>query len=170
MSERDLIACVWDGEVFRPESEFMLRRASERFGTGEVIMLSAEEERSMRSHRHYFAQLTDLWRTLPERFALEPWAQSSEHLRRYLLIRSGFSDTTTYACASTAEASRLAAATKPMAARGIAVARRPQGLRATAKSQSVKAMGRADFQRSKDAVLGLAETLVAGGELPAVAA
>lgn len=166
----DLIACVWDGEAFRPETPFMRRRAAERFGAGEIVMLSAEEERSMRSHRHFFATLADLWRTLPERFALEPWAQSSEHFRKYLLIRSGYSETVTYACQSKAEAARLAAAIRPLDEFSIVVARDATVFRFVAKSQSVKAMGREDFAASKDAVLAAAETLVAGGELPAVAA
>jgi hypothetical protein len=164
----DLIACVWDGECFRPESGFMRRRASDRFGAGEVIMLSAEEERSMRSHRHYFAHIADLWRTLPERFAAETWAQSPEHFRRWLLIRAGYSNTQTFDCESKAEALRLAAAIRPLDEFSIVVARASLVLRFTAKSQSVKAMGRQDFQASKDATMALAETLVSGGDLPAI--
>lgn len=166
----DLIVCLWDGECFRPESAFMARRASERFGPGEVVMLSVEEERSARSHKHYFATLSDLWRTIPERFALEPWAQSSEHFRRWLLIRAGYSNTAVYDCESKAEAQRLALAIRPMDEFSIVVARGTQVLRFTAKSQSHKAMGREEFQASKDAVLGLAETLISGGELPAIGA
>lgn len=166
----DLIQCVWDGATFRPASPFMLRRAGDRFGAGEVVLLSAEEERSARSHRHYFATLHDLWATLPEGYALEPWAQSSEHLRKYLLIRAGYNETQTYSCASAAEALRLAAAIKPLDAYGIVVARGATVLRFTAKSQSGKAMGAKDFQASKDAVLRLAETLVAGDALPAFGA
>lgn len=164
----DLIQCDWDGAAFRPRTPFMLRRARERFGAGEIIMLSAEEERSMRSHRHYFAQLHDLWLTLPEGYALEPWAQSMEHLRRYLLIRAGYSETQTYSCASAAEAMRLAAAIRPLDAFGLVVARGAMVLRFSARSQSVKSMGAKEFQASKDAVLTLAETLVSGGALPAL--
>lgn len=166
----DLIQCVWDGEAFRPATAFMLRRANDRFGQGEIVMVSAEEERSMRSHRHYFAQLHDFWVNLPERFAAEPWAQSSEHLRKFLLIRSGYSTTTTYACESKAEAGRLAAAIRPLDEYGIVVARGVTVLRFTAKSQSVKAMGAKDFAASKSAVLEAAEALVAGGDLPTMRA
>lgn len=170
MSDRGLIECVWDGSVFRPATPFMLRRASEKFGEGELVMMSAEEARSMRSHRHLFAALADLWSNLPERFALEPWAQSPEHFRRFLLIRAGYSETTTYACESKAEALRLAAAIRPLDEFGIVVARGQTVFRFAAKSQSVKAMGAKDFAASKTAILDLAETLVAGGELPALRA
>lgn len=124
----------------------------------------------MRSHRHYFAQLKDYWLNLPEKFSLEPWTQSPEHFRRFLLIRAGYSETTTYACASKAEAARLAAAIRPLDEFGIVVVRGDTVMRFAAKSQSVKAMGSKIFAASKTAVLDLAETLVAGGELPAVAA
>lgn len=167
MNDRDLIECAWDGETFRPATPFMLRRAQERFGAGELVMMAAEEARSMRSHRHYFAALADLWANLPERYATEPWAQSTEHFRKFLLIRTGYSETTTYTCESKAEALRLAAAIRPLDEFGIVVARGMTVLRFTAQSQSVKAMGRV-FQASKTATLDLAETIVAGGDLPAL--
>jgi hypothetical protein len=165
-----LIQCTFDGRAFSPASPFQLRLARERFGEGEIVLLNVENERSMRSHRHYFATLHDLWSNLPERFATETWAQSSEHLRKFLLIRAGYSETTTYACESKAEAQRLAAAIRPLDEFGIVVARGLTVMRFSAKSQSVKAMGSKVFAASKTAVLELAETVVAGGELPAVAA
>jgi hypothetical protein len=162
----DLIQCRFEGGAFIPQTPFQLRRARERFGDGEIVLLNAEEERSMRSHRHYFAALHDLWANLPERFALEPWAQSVEHFRKYLLIRAGYSETQTYA--SNAEARRLAAAIRPLDEYSIVLARGDTVLRFVAQSQSVKIMGKARFQESKDAVLAAAESLVAGGELPAM--
>lgn len=170
MSDRDLIECAWDGERFRPVTPFMLRRAKERFGEGEIVMLNAEEERSWRSHRHYFATLADLWANLPERYATEGWAQSPEHFRKFLLIRAGYSETTTYACSSKAEAARLAAAIRPLDEFGIVVARGDTVMRFAAKSQSMKAMGSKVFAASKTAVLELAETIVAGGDMPALVA
>ena len=170
MSTGDLIQCIWTGEAFEPQTPFMRRRAAERFGAGEIVLLNVELERSMRSHRHFFALLHDLWATLPERFALEPWAQSPEHFRRFCLIRAGYNDCQVYDCESKAEAFRLAAALRPLDDFSIVVARAGQVLRFTAKSQSVKAMGAREFQQSKDAVLALAETLVSGGELPAIGA
>lgn len=165
-----IVECMFDGRAFIPTSEFHSRRARENFAEGEVVLMQAENARSMRSHRHYFAALHDLWNTLPERFALEPWAQSTEHFRRWLLIRAGYSETQTYHCETKAEAGRLAAALRPLAEFSIIVARGQVVLRFMAKSQSVKAMGADDFQRSKDAVLSLAEIVVSGGDLPALGA
>lgn len=157
-----LIQCTWDGEAFRPQTAFMARRAREAFGAGEIIVLHAEEERSMRSHRHYFAQLHDFWASLPESAAMEQWAQSPEHFRKYLLIRTGFCETVTYPCESKAEAVRLAAALRPVDEFSIVLARGDTVVRYVAKSQSVKHMGAADFQRSKTAVLEAAERMLAG--------
>jgi hypothetical protein len=166
----DLIECTFTGEAFIPRTPFMLRRAAERFGAGEIVYLNAEEERSMLSHRHYFATLNDLWANLPERFATEPWAQSPEHFRKWLLIRAGYSTAQTYACQSRAEAMRLAAAIRPLAEFNVVAVRDAAVIRFEAQSQSVKAMGKKAFQESKDAVLGAAEALVATGEIPEMAA
>lgn len=170
MSKADLIECVWSGEAFVPRTPFMLRRAAERFGAGEVALMNAEEERSMQMHRFYFAQLHDLWLNLPERYAPEPWAQSPEHFRKRLLIWCGYSIATVYACGSAAEAARLAAAIRPLAEYSLVVVRGSVVTRFDAQSQSVKTMGSKVFQSSKDAILTLAEHIVAGGEWPAMRA
>lgn len=162
----DLIECIWDGSAYTPRTPFMLRRATDRFGPGEIVVIQAENERSMRSHRHYFAQLHDLWLNLPERCAPEPWAQSPEHFRKRLLIWTGHSQATVYACASKAEAARLAAAIRPLAEYSMVSVRGATVTRLDAQSQAVKAMGYKAFQRSKDVTLELAEHLVAGGDWP----
>lgn len=164
-----LIQCTFTGGAFVPSGAH-LRRACEQFGEGEVVLMEVENSRSMRSHRHFFASLHDLWSTLPERFALEPWSQSPEHFRRFCLIRAGYSETQTYHCESKAEAARLATALRPLDEFSIIVARGALVMRFTAQSQSIKAMGADTFQQSKTAVLELAEALVRGDELPAVAA
>lgn len=165
----DLIACIWDGERFTPQTPFMLRRARERFGAGEIVMLNAEEERSMRSHRHFFASLANLWASLPETCAVEPWAQTAEHFRRRLLIWTGYYDATSYACESKAEAQRLAAAIRPLDEFCLVAVQATTVTRFAAKSQSVKAMGSKVFAASKTAVLDLAEAIVAGQPWPAIA-
>jgi hypothetical protein len=124
------------------------------------VILHAEHERSMRSHRHYFSALADLWDTLPERYATEQWAQSTEHLRKYALIKTGYCDTTTLVCKSDAEAQRVAAFMRPIDEFSIVLAKGATVVRYTAKSQSVKAMGNADFQQSTADVLAFCDALV----------
>lgn len=156
----DLIQCVWTGAAFAPSTPFQARLAADRFGEGEVVAVSAENERSAKSHRHYFAALKDIWLNLPERCASEQWAQSPEHLRKYLLIRAGFCDTHTLPCSSAAEARRVAAFMRPVDEFSIVLAREATVVRYVAKSQSAKAMGAKAFRASKDAVLAAGAALL----------
>lgn len=95
-----------------------------------------ENQRSPQSHNHEFAFVAEAWRNLPERFKDQPWAQSSEHLRKFALIKTGFCDTQTYACASAAEAARWAANLRPLDEYSIVSIQGATVFRFTARSQS----------------------------------
>jgi hypothetical protein len=168
MSDTDLIQCLWNGEAFVPQTPFMRRRAEDRFGAGEIVLLEAQHERSAKSHRFYFAQLRELWLNLPEKFAIEQWAQSPEHLRKYALIKTGYSETQTFTCAGDAEAKRWAFRMRPIDQFSIVVVKAGTVVRYTAHSQSIKAMGAKDFQASKTAVIEFVEDLI-GAERGAAA-
>lgn len=157
-----LYPCFFDGKAFVPKNEFHLRRAAAKFGLGESLAISVEAERSARSHRHYFAQLHDLWSNLPERHATAPWAQSAEHLRKYALCRTGYADSQSFPCTSAAEAQRWASRLRPIDEFSVIVVEGSTVVRFSAKSQSVKAMGAQTFQKSKTAVLEFIEDLIAG--------
>lgn len=154
------ISCIFDGESFRPSSPFHMARARDAFGAGELVMLSVENERSMRSHRHYFASIREAWLNLPESAALEPWAASPEHLRKWALIKTGHHDTQAFPCTSAAEAMRWAERLRPLDGFSVVVPRGDTVLRFTAQSQSVKAMGARPFQESKTRVLDYLDDLI----------
>lgn len=137
-------------------------RFSDAFEEGETYAMAVHEDRSWASHNHYFACIKDHWLSLPERAAMETWAQSPEHLRKYALIQTGWNDTHSHACKSAAEAQRTAAFVRPIDEFSVVIARGSIVERFTAKSQSMRAMGKADFERSKEDVLGFLETLVGG--------
>lgn len=147
----------WDGDAMAPLPRFA-RLADRQFVVGQDYELVEHHERSDASHRHYFACIRDAWLNLPEehsdRFA------SEAHLRKWALIRAGYRDERTIACASKAEALRFVAFMKPMDDYAVVVAREAVVVVWTAKSQSVKAMGKADFQASKEAVLGVLADLI----------
>lgn len=138
-----------------------------QFAVGERYPLVVEEGRSKKSHDHFFAHVEELWRTLPEGMADQ--FPSSEHLRKFALIRAGYCDQRSIVCSSAAEAARVAAFIRPMDEYSIVVVRGATVMQYTAHSQSKKAMGAKVFQQSKDAVfaviaekLGVApETVVA---------
>lgn len=151
------ILCQWDGEAFVPQARFA-RLCDREFVVGETYALTRHEERSSASHRHYFAALNEAWRNLPEDVA-EAWP-TPEHLRKWALVRAGFADERSIVCASKAEAQRIAAFVKPMDQFAIVVARDATIKVFTPQSQSVKAMGKAAFQDSKQKVLDIVAGLL----------
>lgn len=134
------------------------RAADRAYVIGEVYRLVPHEERSARSHNHYFASLHEAWTNLPEEAAER--FPSVDHLRKWALIKAGFRDERSIACSSKAEAQRIAAFVKPMDEFAVVVVREAVVVVLTAKSQSVKAMGKQDFQASKDAVLEIVSELI----------
>lgn len=145
------IICRWDGESLVPINQVWARRADERFVVGDVYPMEVREDRSLNTHNHFFAALTEAWNNLPEEAALR--FSTVDHLRKFALIRCGYRDERSIVCASKAEAIRLAAFMRPMDDFAIVAANDSTVTVWTAKSQSRKAMGAKIFQESKTAVL-----------------
>lgn len=162
------IAFRWDGEAMYPIKAHA-RRAGAEFVVGETYTMTPVEERSAQSHRHYFACIQQAWANLPD-VALEQFP-TSEHLRRFALIKTGFADRREIVASSKAEAMRLAAFVRPMDGFAIVTVEGCAVTVWTARSQSMRAMGKPEFQRSKTAALEyLAQNLgVARHELEAAA-
>lgn len=142
----------WDGEIMCPLPGFA-RRCDAAFVIGEVYNLEAIEQRSAKSHAHYFASINEAWQTLPEQHAEQ--FPTSEHLRKWCLIRAGYAEQRQIVASSKAEALRLAAFIKPMDSYAVVTVREGVVIVYTAESQSMKAMGKERFQASKTAVLEL---------------
>ncbi len=161
----------WTGAAMQPLGRFA-RLAAESFTAGEQYRMEAVEARSWITHAHQFAWLHDAWLNLPEICAVEPWAQSSEHLRKYALIQTGHCNTQTWVCPSKAEAARWAANMRPEDEYSVVIAQGTEVIRYTAKSQSRKSMGAKEFQASKSAILDFIAGLlkVAPAELEGSAA
>ena len=147
----------WNGDSMVP---WQPRLADRHFVVGEDYLLVEHHERSQVTHNHEFAAVADLWKSLPERYAHEPWAQSAEHLRKFALIRTGFCNTQTYACGSRAEAERWARNLRPLDEYSIVTVEGSTVHRFTAESQSRRAMGAKRFQESKTAILEYLEDLI----------
>lgn len=141
---------TWDGEAMRIRPSFQ-RQADDLFCIGETYTLAPVEDRSAASHRHYFAAINEVWQNVPEHLAGE--FPTAEHLRKKALIRAGYRDERTFVCSSKAEAVRLAAFLRPVDDYAIVSVSGSTVVQWTAKSQSMRAMGKADFQKSKDDVL-----------------
>lgn len=151
------ITYTWDGEAMKPLARFA-HLADKQFVIGLTYPMVVHEQRSRETHNHYFAALHEYWLNLPElqaeRFPTE------EHLRKWCLIKAGFADERSIVCSSKAEAQRVAAFIKPMDTYAIVDVREATIRVYTAQSQSLRAMGKKDFQASKEAVLEICEAMV----------
>ncbi len=142
------IAFRWTGNAMVPLSVTL---AGREYKPGEVYRLVPHEGRSHRSHAHYFAALNEAWRNLPEPLAVQ--FPSVEHLRKYALIRCGYRDERSIVTGSELEARRFAEFMRPVDAFSVVWIDGRSVHVFTARSQSASAMGKDEFQRSKDAVL-----------------
>lgn len=147
----------WTGDSFAPLPTFA-KECDRRFVIGQKYRMEIHEDRSERSHSHYFAVLHEAWINLHEderqRFPTDM------HLRRWALIQAGYRDERTFVTGSKAEAVRLAAFIKPMDDYAVIVANEAVVTAMTAKSQSYKAMGRKEFGESKSKVLEIVAALI----------
>lgn len=145
----------WDGEVMRPVHSTY---ADRHYVVGERYTLVVHEERSTASHRHEFAWLAEAWKNLPE--GLKDLYPSPDHLRKRALITAGHYHEEAVDAGSNAAALRVAAYVRKSDEFAHVIVRGPIVLIHTAKSQSRRAMGKDDFQRSKDDVMEIVAALV----------
>lgn len=143
--------CRWDGESFVP---LRPKLADKHFVVGEVYPLVTHEERSAASHRQYFASLHEAWMNLPEGEADR--FPTSEHLRKRALVEAGYFDEEIIDCGSNKVAPNVGAAIRKRDDFAIIFIRDEFVIIRTAKSQSMRAMGKKVFQESKAKVLDIA--------------
>lgn len=151
------IACRWDGESLIPLGRFA-RQADQTFVIGQTYNMVEHEERSSATHRHFFAAINEAWQSLPEH--VSDRFPNPESLRKYALIRTGYCDTQSLVASSRAEAVRLAAFIRPSDEFAVVTVEGATVTRYTARSQSMRAMGKADFAASKDKVLDFIAGLI----------
>lgn len=132
--------------------------ADREYVVGQRYRMVEEYERSTVSHNHEFAWLKSAWDSFPD--ALLDQYPNPEILRKHALIAKGHCTMVQHACASVAEAERLAAILKPYDAYAIVRQRGSVVTVYTAVSQSRRAMGGAMFQRSKQDVLDFVADLL----------
>ena len=145
--------------TWEPSTKWVASRSDGHFTIGQLYPLVPHEERSMRAHSFFFARLNELWGTLHEDLAAE--YPSPTILRRKALIWKGYCDIEEHVWATHEDAVQAATLVKRRDAYCI-VAVSGRVLRvSTARSQSVQAMGKEEFNRSIQDVLGFCEELVA---------
>jgi hypothetical protein len=151
------VTVTWDGEAFWPVAS-QRSDCDERFIVGAHYRLSPADDRSDASHRHEFAWLREAWLQLPEELAsLYP---SPEHLRKRALIAANFYDEDAIDAGTHDGAARMAAWIRAKDDFCLVKVVGPIVLVRTAKSQSKQAMGKREFQESKDAILLIVSGLI----------
>lgn len=147
----------WDGEAMAPLPNFA-RIADQRFVVGEVYAMAPVEDRSAASHRQYFAAVNEAFHSLPERLTME--FASADALRKRALIMTGHRNASVTVCMFKTEAKRVAALMQQDDEFAVVVVDGKTVTRLTAKSQSMPAMKKEEFQKSKDDVLGYLADLI----------
>jgi hypothetical protein len=132
--------------------------AKRQFGAGGEYVLDEVNERSLASHSQYFAALKDYFDNVPEKMAAR-WP-SPVHFRRWLLVEAGWFDEKEFELFSEKHAKALATFIRTEDAYARLTIHGKKVIVRRAKSQSLKAMGKDDFEKSKRDVLELAEQLV----------
>jgi hypothetical protein len=134
------------------------RLADRYFVVGQTYPLIVHEERSTASHSHYFAAVNEAWKNLPEDEAER--FPTSEHLRKWALIKAKYADERSVVCSTKAEAQRVAAFVKPLDDYAVVIVSGATVSMFTAKSQSARAMDKAEFQKSKQDVLDIVAAMI----------
>lgn len=158
MSNTAPITLTWDGEAFRPAGKFMARLADKEFVIGMNYRMVEHNERSTSTHNHYWAALTEAHRNLPEHLASQ--FKTVEKLRAFALIRGGFCNSHSIVLSSNERAEEIAAFMRPLDDFAVVDVQGSVITVYTAKSQSYRAMDRAEFAKSKDAVLDIVSEMV----------
>jgi hypothetical protein len=134
------------------------KRCDKELTIGEVLTWEEIKARSMNSHRHYFASVHDAWLNLPE--AIAGQFPTEEYLRKYALCKSGFCTMQKIVCSTEREAMQASGILHGMDTFAICEVNVNIVTIWRAESQSLKAMGKDRFQKSKTAVLEYLESLI----------
>lgn len=147
----------WNGEAMIPHPRFR-RECDASFVVGENYRLVEHNDRSSASHNHEFAFVAEAWAQLPEH--LTEQFRTPEHLRKRALIDAGYFNQQEVDAGSHAAALRVANFIASMDEYSVVVVRGPIVIKRSPKSQSRRAMGKEEFQASKQAVLEIVSALI----------
>lgn len=137
---------------FEATSKYHAARLGELYGQGEVITVEEVQERSLKSHAQFFAELNEMWKSLPESIS-ENFA-NIDHMRKWALIKSGYrTETHLGGFKTNSEAVAVAAFIGKLDGFCICEVRDKTITVYQAESQSMKSMKKERFEQSKRDVL-----------------
>ena len=148
----------WTGEAHVPANKVMVEAANDQFVVGQTYSLEVVEDRSAKSHRHYFVEIHETWKHLPENLiALYP---TEDHLRKRVLIQAGFCDTTSTVFDSKAAAVKAAAMVRGLDEFVLVTCIGTVVTVSKAWSQKYTRMDKKTFQDSKDKVMQICAGMI----------
>src|SRR6202034_4377926 len=152
----------WSGSALVPLPRFA-KMCAEQFTAGAIYRMKEDEQRSEKSHDHFFGCVKAAFENLPEHVA-DRFA-SPEHLRKWALIRSGFRSERTIIFQADDDAECTALLAQELDEFAVVLVEGRIVAVYTAKSQKLKrangdGMGRAEFEASKEAVLRVCSELI----------
>lgn len=153
-----MVPLIYQGEGQFTTPHGFAKRCDRELVIGETLNWEQVNERSAASHRHYFATIADAWSNLPEALAAD--FPSPEHLRKHALIKIGHCDMKRLAFRSNADAIAGCAVMAGMDTYSICEVSAAVVTVYRAKSQSMKAMGKKDFEESKGKVLDVISQII----------
>ena len=146
------IVAKWTGEHFEALGQHH-QRCRDTFEVGERVVIEVARQRSDASHKQYFAAIREAWMNLPEEAAAR--YDSPEKLRKWALIRCGYCEQHDFVMDSEERAIGLAMVMRKLDDYAAVVVRGNIVRIYRAKSQSLTAMGKDDFEASKRHVLDI---------------
>lgn len=146
-----------DGE-FKIPSKYHAKAADKALVIGEVLTWHEVQERSTKSHNHYFAMIHDAWLNLPE--SICEHFPNQESLRKYALIKAGYCTVKKVICSNNREANAMVALAYELDGFLICEVSDNVATVYRADSQSIKSMGKAMFQKSKTDVLEIISAMI----------
>jgi hypothetical protein len=147
----------WNGMAFEPLPRDRSACLAQ-YEVGRCYRMTEHQERSAESHNHEFAEVDEAWQNLPDHLRDE--FPSPTHLRRHALCRKGFCSNKQLVLSSREEALRVAPFIRQLDDYSLISVRGCVVTVLTAFSQSKRAMGKAQFERSKQAVLDFCAELI----------
>ena len=129
-----------------------------QFEDGKDYPMDVHQERSRASHNQYFAAVNEMFINLPEKTAKQ--FPTSEYLRKWALVRTGWYVEKNFACKTEGHARNLASFIRKVDDYAVIAIKGDVVRVFEAKSQSIPAMGKEDFEKSKHDVLDLVSSMV----------
>lgn len=141
----------WTGVAFVPASKLWGHVCDKHLVVEQEYWMTEEQERSKKSHNHYFRAVHTGWENLPEKYAGR--FPDDDHLRKYALIMLGYFNQVELVFDSPDSAVLAAGQFKKLDTYSIVSVADCVVVQLTAQTQKYREMGKARFQKSKQDVI-----------------